>query len=184
MVKTIYLFFLLNLFAFGQRADFYREDITFRLDSVSLDVEGYYWFANHSDKSVKSEIYYPFPNYSGENIDSIRLYNLSAGHKSTFIREGEHGISFILNISPFDTVLFQIGYRQKIIGDSAVYILRTTQGWGKPIDYAEYKLIVPSSFMIKQFVYPPDKTYEMEKYRIYYWKKEKFMPVQDMIFYF
>ncbi|MFA4923678.1 MAG: hypothetical protein WC557_05750 [Ignavibacteriaceae bacterium] len=183
MKKSFYLFFLISLFAFGQRADFYREDITFRLDSVSLDVEGYYWFANHSDIAVKSDIYYPFPNYRGETIDSIRLYNISAGHKSTFIREGEQGISFILTITPFDTVLFQIGYRQKIIGDSAVYILRTTQGWGKPIDLAEYKLLVPDYFLIKKFSYEPDKSYKMEKFMIYYWKKENFMPAQDMIFY-
>ncbi len=184
MKKFIYFFFLLSLSAFGQRADFYREDITFRLDSISLDVEGYYWFANHSDKAVNSDIYYPFPNYHSETIDSVRLYNISAGHKSSFMREGEHGISFILNIAPFDTVLFQIGYRQKIMVDSAVYILRTTQGWGKPIEFAEYKLIVLNTFLIKRFIYPPDKTYEMEKYKIYYWKKENFMPVQDMIFYF
>ncbi|MCX6150261.1 MAG: hypothetical protein NTX22_07045 [Ignavibacteriales bacterium] len=184
MRKILYLIFFLSSFVLGQRADFFKEDITFRLDSLAIDVDGYYWFANRSDKTIESNIFYPFPNYSDEKIDSIRLYNLSDGRETSFAKEGENGISFFLNIPPFDTVIFQIGYRQKLIGDSAVYILRTTQGWGKPIAYAEFKLIVSNSFLIKQFIYPPDKTYKFEKYKIYYWKKENFMPVQDMIFYF
>jgi hypothetical protein len=83
-----------------------------------------------------------------------------------------------------DTVLFQIGYRQKLNSDSAIYILKTTKGWGKPMDWAEYKLIVPDYMSIKKFSYSPDKTYKIEKNTIYYWKKLNFMPNEDMIFYF
>ena len=176
--------FLICSTAFGQRADFFREDITFRLDSIHLNVEGYYWFANHSDKQVNSNIFYPFPNYHGEKIDSIRLYNISAGQETLYKLEGANGISFDLFIAPHDTALFRIGYRQKLFGDSAVYILRTTQGWGKPLVHAEYKLIVPASMKIKRFSYPPDKLYKIEKEKIYYWEMKNFMPVKDMIFYF
>jgi len=184
MVKTLNILILFSCFTLGQRADFYREDITFRLDSSCLNVEGYYWFANHFDKEMNSEIYYPFPNYLGGSVDSIRLFNISTGTRSHFKWESDNGISFLLKIAPLDTVFFQIGYRQKIIADCAIYILRTTQGWGKPIDLAEYKLIVPDSFIIKRFSYPPDKTYEIVKNKIFYWKKENFMPERDMIFYF
>lgn len=184
MKKILYLIILHCSFAFGQRADFFREDVTFRLDGVYLGVEGYYWFSNHSDKPVHSDIFYPFSNRSGEKIDSIRLYNISTGRKTGFTLEGGHGISFELFVEPWDTVLFQIGYRQKLKGDSAVYILKTTQGWGKPIHYAEFKLITPASFIIKRFAYQPDKLYEIEKQKIYYWNMENFMPDRDMIYYF
>jgi hypothetical protein len=184
MRKIVCLLFFVCLPAFGQRADFFGEDITFRLDGFYLDVEGYYWFSNHSGKPIHSNIFYPFPNYSGEKIDSIRLYNLSAGWEPEFKREGEYGISFDLFIAPLDTVLFQVGYRQKLNGDSAVYILKTTQGWGKPIDHAEFKLIAPDSLIMKKFSYPPDKSYLIEKKKIYIWKMKNFMPVRDMIFYF
>ena len=184
MRKIIYLVFLVCSISFGQRADFYREDITFRLDSVHLIVEGYYWFANHSDKHVNSNIFYPFPNYHGEKIDSIRLYNISAGQQTFYKLEGANGITFDLLIAPHDTALFRIEYRQMLSGDSAVYILRTTQGWGKPLAHAEYKLIVHDTMKIKRFSYPPDKLYNIENEKIYYWKKNNFMPAKDMIFYF
>lgn len=178
------MIFIFTSFTFGQRTDFFKEDLTFRLDSVHFDVDGYYWFANHSDKPISSEIFYPFPYYTGGKIDSVRLYNISAGQKTRFRMEGINGISFILHIAPLDTVLFQIGYRQKLNSDSAVYILKTTKGWGKPIDWAEYKLIVPDYLSIKIFSYPPDKSYKIDNNTIYYWKKLNFMPDEDMIFYF
>ncbi len=184
MGKILFIVLAICLTASGQRADFLKEDITFRLDKVYFDVEGYYWFANNSSKPVNSEIYYPFPEYKGGVVDSIRLYNISAGQKTRYKLEGANGISFHLFIPPHDTVLFQTGYRQKISGDSAVYILRTTKGWGKPLVYAEYKLIVPDTLNIKKFTYPPDKLYNIEKEKIYYWKMENFMPANDMIFYF
>jgi len=184
MKNFVFIFFLFAITTSSQRADFFREDITFRLDSTYFEVEGYYWFANHSDKVVNSEIFYPFPDGQSGRIDSIRLFSISSGNIVGYKKEGCSGISFLMNIYPFDTLLFQIGYRQKVVCDSAIYILRSTRGWGKPIDLAEYKLIVPDSFRIKQFSYKPDKSYKMEKFMVYYWRKENFMPDKDMIFNF
>lgn len=184
MKKFFLLIIILSPLVCGQRVDFFKEDITFRLFNAQFYVEGYYWFANNFDKPVSSSLYYPFPNYSGEKIDSIYLYNISAGQKSGFTWESRNAISFKLYIEPHDTVLLQIGYRQSLTADSAVYILKTTQGWGKPLVNAEYKLLVPQSIKIKKFSYPPDKSYFIENQKIYYWKKDNFMPKRDMIFYF
>jgi hypothetical protein len=184
MKKVLYLLLFIYTFASGQRANFFMEDIAFRLNSVQMDVEGYYWFANDSSVPVNSDIYYPFPNYSNEKIDSIRLYNISAGQNTYYKCDDAHGISFNLFIAPHDTVIFQIGYRQNILGDSATYILRTTQWWGKPLIQAEYKLIVPDSMLIKRFSYLPVKSYKIQGDKIYYWKMDNFMPTFDMIFYF
>lgn len=184
LLFCLFISFLLSSSSFAQRADFFREDITFSLNRTNLDVDGYYWFTNHSEKTVESEIFYPFANYSNEKIDSIRLFNISKGEKVRFTKDENKGIYFRLNIAPHDTLLFQIGYRQTLSADSAVYILKTTQGWGKPIDLAEYKLVVPSSLPIKKFTYEPDRSYKIENSTVYYWKKEKFMPKEDMIFFF
>jgi hypothetical protein len=184
MKKAFYLLVLLNSVVIGQRADFFKEDITFRLDSSYMNVEGYYWFSNHSDKPILSDIYYPFSYDTGQQIDSINIFNISIGQETRFKKESKYGISFPLRLAPLDTVLLKIKYKQNLNADSAIYILKTTQFWGKPIDHAEYKLITPISLYIKKFTYPPDKTYEIEKLRIYYWKRNNFMPVQDMIFYF
>jgi hypothetical protein len=184
MRNTFFLLFVLSSVALAQKADFYKEDITFRLDNLYLQIEGYYWFSNNSGQPVENQIYYPFPYYAGAEIDSIRVYNLSAGRKNGFVGEGKYGISFPLHLAAYDTALFQIKYRHELTADSAVYILKTTQGWGKPLEQAEFKLITPDSFLIKKFSYPPDEIYMMEGYKIYRWKKQNFMPAEDMIFYF
>ncbi len=184
MKKILFFLILTNSFSFAQRADFFKEDITFRLDSTYIDVEGVYWFLNNYDKPVFSDIFYPFPVSSGSEIDSIRLFNITAGQKTKYNLESGSGISFNLFIPPKDTVLFQIGYRQKLNGDSAVYILRSTQVWGKPLERAEYKLMTSLIFKIKNFSYLPDKIYKIDNKKIYYWKKENFMPKVDMVFKF
>jgi hypothetical protein len=184
MRKAICLLLLLSAFAFGQRADFFKEDLTFHLDGTYFRVEGFYWFANQSDKPVNSEIYSPFPTHAGDQIDSIRVYNISAGRETGFNREEKFGISFMLHLAALDTVLLQIKYRQKLHADSAVYILKTTRGWGKPLDDAEFKLITPDSLKIKKYSYPPDQSYKLDKLRIYLWKRTRFMPAEDMIFHF
>ncbi|MGE5497203.1 MAG: hypothetical protein ACM3Q2_03995 [Syntrophothermus sp.] len=182
MKAIIPVLIIISSFVFGQRGDFFREDITFRLNEGCLDVDGYYWFANSSRVPVNNEIYYPFAADYGKSIDSIRLYNISAGYLPGWKMEDSGGIYFNLNIPPGDTVLLQIGYRQKLSGRRAQYILQTTQGWGKPIDIADYKLVTPDTLNIKYFSYPPDKSYVIEKKRIYSWEKRRFMPGKDMIF--
>ena len=184
MNKLLFFFFFLVPFCYGQRADFFQEDITFRLNKSQFNVEGYYWFANNSEKAIASNLFYPFPNYSGEKIDSIRLFNITSGEYVNYNFEDSHGISFNLNILPKDTVLLQIGYRQEIKSDRALYILRSTKVWGKPLVFAEYKLIISDSFLIKSFSYPPDKTYEIQNQKIFLWRMKNFMPGKDMIFYF
>ena len=184
MKKALYFIFIVSTISFAQRADFFKEDITFRLDSLHFDVEGYYWFANNSDKAVNSEIFYPFPDLPGGTIDSIRLFYITSGQLTVYKLEPKYGMTFNLFIPPKDTILYQIGYRQKLTGNSALYILRSTKAWGKPLQQAEYKLITSSRFIIKKFSYRPDKIYNIDNNKIYYWKKSSFMPVKDMIFYF
>ena len=184
MKETVLFIFLFYSTVVGQRASFFKEDVTFRLNGIHLNVEGYYWFTNYNNEDVNSSIFYPFPNYSNEKIDSILVFNLSVGNKTDFVNEGKHGISFYISIPPGDTSLFQICYRQKLAADSAVYILETTRGWCKPLSQAEFKLIVPDTLEIKKFSYPSDKEYKINDMRIYYWNMEDFMPRKDMVFYF
>ena len=79
MHKTFALIILSAAALFAQRADFFREDITFRLDNGRMDVDGYYWLANNSALTVRSEIFYPFPKHQVDEIDSIRVFNISRG---------------------------------------------------------------------------------------------------------
>jgi len=184
MNNMLKMLFLLYSLSFRPKVDFFKEDITFRLDSIFFHIEGYYWFANQSDKALRKEIYYPFPYSTGSQIDSIQVYDISVGHEIIFRKEDNYGISFPLSIASNDTALLQIKYRQKINSDSVVYILKSIQNWNKPLKNAEYKLITHDSFMINRFSYRPDSLFKIENYKIYYWKRENFIPNQNMIFYF
>lgn len=170
--------------SFGQQAEFCFEDITFNLDGNYFGVEGHYWFANNNKETIKAEIFYPFPNAKEEKIDSIKVIDISKLKEIRYRSEREQGISFPLVIKAKDTLLIKISYRQKLNSDSAVYILRSTRMWKKPLSKAEYKLIIPGSFQVETFSYAPDKLFNVESKKIYYWKKCNFMPNDDMVFHF
>jgi len=184
MKKLFYFLMICWSFSYSQRTDFTREDITFRLDGRSMDTEGYYWFLNTTNTVITSDIFYPFPSFAGETIDSIRLMNISAGQKIRYNRDGNTGITFKFLLMPHDTILLQIGYRQGLCADSAVYILQTTQQWNKPLQHAEYKLIIPDSLVIKKFSYLPQRSYKIQNEKIFYWEMNNFMPTRDMVFYY
>jgi hypothetical protein len=98
MKTTLFLLFNLWSLSFGQRANFCKEDITFRLDGIHMDVEGYYWFSNNSNNSISTDIFYPFPSAFGDKIDSIRIYNISAGQKHQYKLEGKMEYRFIYSL--------------------------------------------------------------------------------------
>lgn len=184
MKKLILILLFCSTYCPAQRADFVRENITFRLDSNYFSVEGLYYFLNRSDTIVNSEIFYPFPAYAGPEIDSIQVMNLWRGEVIRFTSEGSNGISFRLHLDKSDSAYIHIYYRQRLTSDSAVYILKTTAGWGKPLEVADFKLITPASITIKNFSYIPDKSYKLNNIKIYTWQKYNFMPRKDMVFRF
>jgi hypothetical protein len=182
-MKTAFLFFIISSFCIGQNINFFREDITFHLDSASFVVEGYYWFLNPSSEMVNRVILYPFPRRGKDEIidstDVLEVYNSST---KKIIDLTENGFYFPVSINPKDTALYRIRYRQKVLSDSVKYILRSTQAWGKPLETAEFKLVTDTAISIIRFSYPPDKTYNINKKKIYYWKRTNFLPERDMVF--
>ncbi len=174
---------LLASVASGQAVDFFREDITFRLSSRSLVVDGYYWFCNHSDRNLERVIFYPLNGKAG-SVDSAGVSDAAGGEKKEIFDRTSEGFAFVLRLSADDTAVYRITYRQRISGDSAMYILRSTRTWNKPLEWAQYKLVVDSSLVITRFSYQPDKVYAIGDRTIYYWKRVRFMPDRDMVFHF
>jgi hypothetical protein len=184
MMRLLYSILFICTSLAGQQISFDKEDITFYLDSEFIKVVGNYWFSNQTNELIESDIYYPFPHSAGKAIDSISVYNLSKVQELPFQRENKFGLSFYLITEPSDTVICQIKYRQALNSDSAVYILESTKSWNLPLNFADFKLVIPDSLNITKFSYPPDKSYEIEKFKIYLWKRKNFMPDQNMIFHF
>lgn len=184
--KAIVIFFLLlGSRALAQEVIFFKEDITFRLSGKYFYVDGTYWFSNSSRHEVQRLIYYPFPaaGKSG-SVDSMDVFDLSKGAEPEISNRTDAGFSFILKMSSHDTSLYHIAYRQKLNGDSAMYILRTTQAWNRPLEYAEYRLMIGDSIDVTGFSYDPDKVYTIEGNKIYLWKRVDFMPEKDFVIHF
>jgi hypothetical protein len=188
MKMAKYIFIVLFVYTsnlLGQEISFYKEDITFTLDSARFTVDAYYWFTNCSNMNYEKVIYYPFSNSSEkEPIDSIEIVNISRNSIPKIRNQNKRGFQFLVGIAARDTEVYHIKYIQKITNDSAIYILISTQQWNKPLDHAEYKLIVDKQIKLTKFSYKPDKVYNIDDKKIYYWKRSNFMPQSDMIFHF
>jgi hypothetical protein len=181
----LYIFLLLNIYIYCQDITFFQEDITFNLDINYFKVDGFYWFINHSNKSIEKLIYYPFDNNSAlEQIDSVEVFDILKDSKLKISNLGRQGFSFLLEVTANNTAVCRIKYRQKIMSDSVKYILTSTQKWERPLENADYKLIVDKQIEITEFSYEPDKLFSIDGNKIYYWKMHNFMPVSDMIFRF
>ncbi len=97
------------------------------------------------------------------------IFDITDGARPNISNKTENGFSFMLTITAHDTTLYHIAYRQKVSGDSASYILRSTQAWNRPLEYAEYKFMSDSSIGITWFSYQPDRIYNIEGKNIYLW---------------
>ncbi|HUI31475.1 MAG TPA: hypothetical protein VLX91_14795 [Candidatus Acidoferrales bacterium] len=186
LTRTVLIFFLLlGSNALCQGVVFSREDITFRLSSKHFIVDGYYWFYNLTAHEVNMSIYYPFPaTGNAGTVDSVDIFDIAQESQPKFLGRTETGFSFILTIAGHDTTLYHIAYRQKVAGDSATYILRSTHAWNRPLDYAEYKLMIEDSIRVFKFSYDPDTLYDIGGKRIYLWRRTNFMPERDFVIHF
>lgn len=181
--------FIICLFAatnvFSQGITFYREDINFTIDRNYFYVDGYYWFANNSDKNVEGTIYFPVGNKNDRVVfDSVQVFVMPQSVSKSIMHKTSLGFYFRVNVNVGDTVTYNIKYRQKLSGDSVKYILLSTKTWNKPLVYAVYKLIVKQNIAIKKFSYTPDKVYSINNEKIFYWEQKNFMPERDMEFNF
>lgn len=185
-MKTLAMFFvLLNSQAFCQELAFTNENIKFRLTRTYFYVDGTYWFVNLSDHETTRLIYYPLPTIDqSDTIDSVDIFNITEGTRPEISSKTKSGFSFILSLRNHDSVIYHIAYRQKVSGDSAVYILRSTQAWNQPLKSAEYMLHVDDAIDVTTFSYDPDKTYDIAGRRYYLWKRDDFMPAKDFVVHF
>ncbi|MFA6598633.1 MAG: hypothetical protein WCS69_12990 [Ignavibacteriaceae bacterium] len=168
---------------FSQNLNFFREDINFILDREYFNVEGYYWFANNSDKTVDYKIYFPVGDKNDTVLfDSINVFAMPQNVPQIILSKTSLGFSFEVNINAGDTAICRIKYRQKMLDNTAKYILLSTKTWNKPLEHAVYKLIVKQDFVIKKFSYPPDKVYRINDEKIFYWERKNFTPQYDMLF--
>lgn len=182
---TVLLFFLLLscLGVHSQRLDFFREDLTFQLDSTHFTVSGQYFFRNNTSSQKRSLISYPFPRLTdGPLFDTILVF--SEENLAIPFQFHDTLISFEIRMQPGSEQAITIIYSQRHNGNYAKYILTTTKYWGKPLQLAEFKMVVPDYINILNYFEPPDKTSEFEGTSIYHWTRQNFLPANDFEIWF
>lgn len=183
-LKSIFIpIFLILSFGniYSQNLEFYREDICFEIKDQYFYVDGVYYFCNVGKDSVKSLLFYPFPNDSTYGkVDSIYITSVTDS-SNAILDVSQSGAQFVVRIKPYGSNKFNISYRQKISGGKAEYILLTTRQWGKPFEQVNYKLILPDNIKVLSLSYLSDSSYTINHKVVYLWHKENFMPDKNMM---
>lgn len=187
MKYRLLLFFsamILSLQVFAQKISFYAEDLQFNLSKDNFEVDGLYYFRNLTHREIKQILFYPFPDVQkyGE-ISYIRAHREN-DTTSLVATQSDKGSLLKLQIPPSGEVAYRIAYRQTLKNGSAKYIITTTRHWGKPFEFAKYRLTFPNTLKLDSVSILPDSV-STGKGKIYYhWERENFMPVTDFEFEF
>lgn len=169
--------------AIAQNASFFKEHITFKIEDGYFYVSGQYYLRARDNSKELLSLFYPFPTDSIYHpADSLLIYDFNKAREITNYKKMSNGVIFNLDLD--SVTIVYISYRQQLKSNTARYILTTTQQWGKPFEEVTYELIIPEKLKITSFSYPPDRKDAIDNSLIYIWRKENFMPTQDMIFTF
>jgi hypothetical protein len=185
MMRSCVYFFFIFIIPFSgflkaqNQVSFFEEHIDFSIDDKYFSINGIYSFYNNSYELVNKHIAFPFAGNTSM-IDSIRVFDLNKMQFLEF-KTREKSISFILTLSPRDTLDINIFYRQ-YTSNKNTYIITSTQAWGKPLEKAVYTLTTAKDIIIKSFSYNPDTFIYAKGSKVYYWWKYNFMPQIDFDF--
>jgi hypothetical protein len=157
---------------------FVGEYIDFSLSKTAFKVSALYRIANADARAARYSISYPFPDKIGE-IFSLTVSVAGSEGSITYEKE-ERGIVFPLDMKGGETADVLISYRQRAKKDN-VYILTSTQKWGKPLRFAEYTLVADRGVSVTGFSYPPDSSRSDSTSELYYWSKTDFMPDREFV---
>jgi hypothetical protein len=179
----LFLLFLCSGFVFGQRIEFFMEELIFTLDSSSFSVNGDYYFRNPSSSALDVKIFFPVskaPGYSA--VDTMLIYDISRPTHPLTAEINDSVATFSLSFLPFSEKCVKIYYKQHHDGSRARYILLTTQKWRKPLASAKYSLIANKNIIVSHFSIPPDQSEDFGETRVYFWNRQQFIPEKDFLF--
>jgi hypothetical protein len=159
----------------AQSIEFFREDLKFIITENLWEVSGDYYFRNTTDNQVTHQLIYPFPtDTSFGEIDEVVCYDLTDYSNRLDTIQNAYML-FTLTIPPNEIRAYRIGYKQKLSGNKAIYILTSTQKWNKPFEKVNYKLI-SKNVRIDSLSYQPDRVEVFADSTMFYWQMHDFMP--------
>jgi hypothetical protein len=156
----------------GQSFQFVGEKIDFSLNKERFSINGIYYFVNGTETAINRTILFPFSTRA-DSLSVKRVFNLTYFENIRFQEAGKD-ITFDVYIRPKDTVAVNIAYSQKTSTEN-VYILESTQAWGKALKWAQYSLQHDASVTIDRLSIAPDSMSQ----GIRYWNKVDFFPKEN-----
>lgn len=168
------------IFSLGQFPDFYRENINISVKDSIVEVAGYYYLFNNDVDDIKIALAYPFPINKDLKFPSVvSVFDNTHKNKIPY-RKREKSISFPVPISALDSTIVLINYTQVCTNKNFEYILTSTRLWGKPLELAEFTIEIDSNLRLLSHSYDFDSTYTNKDKIYYYFKRENFLPNENI----
>jgi hypothetical protein len=160
--------------------EFEREYIRVLVRPTGIRVDGTYYFENKSPVPRVVPLFYPFP------VDSlhpwpthIAVYS-QEGDTLKFFRPRMDGILFRVELPAAGVGSARVVYDQPSFDGSACYILTTTRAWQQPLARADFEIRVPAGIELTSITYDVDEIVETPSERTYFFRREKFMPTENL----
>ena len=172
--------------ATGQVVSFYRENMTFQLDSAHMEAKGDLYFRSHSPDPVSKTFFFPVDCHGQSvKVDSITVFDVN---KNSYIKPAKRnlaGILFTMNFAPNEEKKLKIHYFQDHDGKTTGYIVTKIKYWNEPLAQGTYKLIVNyPKFVIDSTTFKPTETTTEDGKTIMIWRKSNFNPDKELCIYF
>ena len=163
-----------------QPLQFAKEKIEVKIYNDYSVVTGKYTFNNVSKNDLGTTLFYPFPvNSSYFYPDTISICDQD--NKSTSFAKSSTGIYFVIKVPADSEAVIKVKYSQRISSDTMKYILTSTQNWIHPLEKAEYQIVLPKEFDLKDISIKPYEKDSSSTNNIYIINKQNFMPETDLI---
>jgi hypothetical protein len=165
--------------------EFFAEEIALSVTDSTAEVTGIYHFRNNTAREGIYPVAFPFYVDSlcpyPDRIDGFEVESGAVG-RALEIRKYEqrNSITISIPLKPHAVTTWRLEYRQRIRGNSARYILTSTQSWGEPLEEATYEFVVPSEFTDVHVWPEADSVIEEGHYCKYRAHRIDFMPTKDM----
>ncbi len=173
-------------FFYLPRIRFKSEIIIARVDPVYLEIEGLYTFTNPLPWNHTVALTYPIPDTDGlAHADSIQAHVIPGpaepARPLTLRGKDPAQPVIMLPLRKGVETRMRVIYRQKHNNAKGRYILTTTRSWKKPLEKAEFRLIL-QGVTLKNSNYPVEPVKNTNG--AWQFSRTDFMPSRDWVFEF
>lgn len=165
----------------GAQVAFIREHITVSVSGTLCTLDADYYFKNSSARPASCSIFYPLINRKDLPYPDSILVLTDSIDAPTRLEKASEGILFYLSLRGKETRNVHVRYRQKTPAQKFEYILTSTKAWGKPLELAEFQIVVPDSLRLVSCTPAFDAKQKSEHEAVYLITRHDFLPASNLV---